>query len=190
MADKSFVLLEVVTPKGVVLSEQVDEVVAPSVNGEFGVLPGHLPMLAALSTGLLHYREGDKTTDVAVSGGFVEVVHDKALLLTNRFMTKAEIDTDDRVLEVRERLKEVDAKLESWDGDLSDPARLALIDEEQWLAVKLELYGDPAVPKVLEASRSVDFSDLLADVNDSDSLTTEQDAADEADAGVDEGDDE
>ena len=57
MADK--IELEIVTPKGRALAESVDEVTAPSVQGEFGVLPGHLPMVAALrqSGGNIRYSE-------------------------------------------------------------------------------------------------------------------------------------
>jgi len=49
MADQ--ILLEIVTPRGRALSVSVDEVTAPSVHGEFGVLPGHLPLLAACAPG-------------------------------------------------------------------------------------------------------------------------------------------
>ena len=38
--------LEIVTPKGRALTATVEEVTAPSVDGEFGVMPGHLPLLA------------------------------------------------------------------------------------------------------------------------------------------------
>jgi F-type H+-transporting ATPase subunit epsilon len=151
--------LEIVTPKGVVLSEDVEEVVAPSVSGEFGVLPGHLPMLAALSVGLVHFRKpaGAHMVDVAVGAGFVEVGAEKALLLTDRFVDKDGV----QVLAVRERLKEVDEKLEAWTGELDDPARLELIEEEQWLAAQLELYGDPPVARVLEYKRANDYSKLM-----------------------------
>ncbi len=151
--------LEIVTPKGVVLSEDVDEVVAPGLDGEFGVLPGRLPMLAGLHIGLVHYRKvGDsELTDVAVGHGFVEVTADKTLLLTDRFITKGAID----VLAVREKLKEVDGKLEAWSDSLDAPERIELIEEEQWLAAQLEVYGDPAVPRVLEHRRANDYSQLV-----------------------------
>ncbi len=151
--------LEIVTPKGVVLSEDVDEVVAPSVAGEFGVLPGHLPMLAALHIGLVRYRKpgGAHMTDVAVGSGFVEVKGERTLLLTDRFMKKDDVE----VLEVRKRLSEVDRKIEAWAGELDDPARLELIEEEQWLAAQLELYGDPPVQRVLEHRRANDYAQLL-----------------------------
>ncbi|MEZ4440674.1 MAG: ATP synthase F1 subunit epsilon [Polyangiaceae bacterium] len=154
--------LEIVTPSGVVLAESVDEVVAPSVQGEFGVLAGHLPMLAALHTGLLHYKKGGESVDVAVGTGFAEVINDKAIILTDRFITKEKVE----VLEVRERLKEVDAALEQWDGDLEAPERLELIEEEQWLATQLELYGDPPVPKVLALGRTTDYSNIMPPLAD------------------------
>lgn len=162
MASDSKLQLEIVTPRGVVLTERVEEVVAPSVKGEFGVLAGHLPMLAALHTGLLHYRKGNTVTDVAVGSGFAEVLHDKALILTDRYIVADDVD----VLSVRERLKEVDDQLDKWDGELDDPERLELIEEEQWLAAQLELYGDPPVPKFLEQARATDFSNIMPDLDD------------------------
>lgn len=143
------ILLEIVTPTGVALREQVTDVTAPSVAGEFGVLPGHLPLLAALRTGLVTYHQNGKEHRLAVHHGFVEVVHDTALLLTERFATKDDID----VVQVRRRLKEVDAELDHWQGDLTDPRRRDLIEEEQWLATALELIGDPPPPMVREDTR-------------------------------------
>ena len=171
--------LEIVTPRGIVLDTDVDEVVAPSVNGEFGVLPGHLPLLAALGTGLVHYTKSGKTTDVAVGRGFVEVLKDRALVLTDRYATKDDVD----VLKVRERLKEVDSELERWEGDLSDPARLELIEEEQWLAAQLELIGDPPPPRVLDVSRAFDYAAVIPDAEaiDGEAPAIADDESDDAD---------
>jgi len=147
MADT--ILLEIVTPTGVALRKQVTDVTAPSVAGEFGVMPGHLPLLAALRTGLVTYHEDGREHRLAVAHGFVEVVNDKALLLTERFMNKDDVD----VVKVRLRLKEVDNQLDHWQGDLTDPKRRQLIEEEQWLATQLELIGDPPLPLVREDTR-------------------------------------
>jgi F-type H+-transporting ATPase subunit epsilon len=143
------ILLEIVTPTGVALREQVTDVTAPSVAGEFGVLPGHLPLLAALRTGLVTYHHNGQEHRLAVHHGVVEVAHDTALLLTERFARKDDID----VVKVRLRLKEVDAELDHWQGDLTDPRRRELIEEEQWLATALELIGDPPPPMVREDTR-------------------------------------
>ncbi|MEM9693003.1 MAG: ATP synthase F1 subunit epsilon [Myxococcota bacterium] len=152
--------LEVVTPQGIVLDEAVDEVVAPSVNGEFGVLPGHLPLLAALQVGMLRFTKDGKSTDVAVGRGFAEVIDDKAIILTDRFCIKDDIE----VLKVRERLETVDAKLDAWDKELNDPERHELIEEEQWLATQLELYGDPPPPRLLEMPAR-NFAGIMPDAN-------------------------
>jgi F-type H+-transporting ATPase subunit epsilon len=141
--------LEIVTPSGVKLRERVSDVTAPSVGGEFGVLPGHLPMLAALRTGIVTYHQGGEERKVAVHHGFVEIANDLALLLTERFIEKGEVD----VVKVRMRLKEVDEELDHWQGELTDPRRRELIEEEQWLAAQLELIGDPPPPTVREDTR-------------------------------------
>jgi F-type H+-transporting ATPase subunit epsilon len=141
--------LEIVTPTGVALREQVTEVTAPSVDGEFGVLPGHLPILAALRTGIVSYHVNGAEEHVAVHHGFAEVANDKALFLTERFVKKGDVD----VVKVRLRLKEVDDELDHWQGDLTDPRRRELIEEEQWLAAQLELIGDAPPPTVREDTR-------------------------------------
>ena len=84
--------LEIVTPDGLTLAADVNEVTAPSVDGEFGVLPGHVPLLAALPTGIVTYQLGGEKHAVAVGRGFAEVSADKALLLTDRFIKKEDID--------------------------------------------------------------------------------------------------
>jgi len=84
--------LEVATPLGLALNTQVDNVQAPSVNGEFGVLPGHLPLLAALKPGVLRYRIGGHAYVAAVSAGFVEAGSDKVLMLTDAFLAPKDID--------------------------------------------------------------------------------------------------
>jgi F-type H+-transporting ATPase subunit epsilon len=149
MAASETIQLEIVTPTGVALRERVTEVTAPSVAGEFGVLPGHLPLLAALRTGLVTYKKDGGEGRVAVHQGFVEVAHDVALLITERFARKEDVD----VVRVRLRLKEVDAELDHWQGDLTDPKRRELIEEEQWLAAQLELIGDAPPPTVREDTR-------------------------------------
>jgi F-type H+-transporting ATPase subunit epsilon len=136
--------LEIVTPEGVKLHVEVDELTAPSVNGEFGVLPGHRPMLAALTTGIVTFVKGSESESVAVGAGFVEVADDRVLLLTDRFIKKADIDP---VL-VRKELKEVDEALEKFTGDPMSPEHGALVARELWAAAQLDLYGDPPPPRL------------------------------------------
>ena len=73
--------LDIVTPDHLVLSTEVDYVGAPGLEGEFGVLPGHIPFISALSIGGLHYNIGGKTRWVFISGGFAEISDDKVTIL-------------------------------------------------------------------------------------------------------------
>lgn len=142
MADT--IALEIVTPEGVKLSERVSELTAPSVDGEFGVLPGHRPLLATLATGIVSYTLDGKKYGVAVGSGFAEIIDDKAILLTDRFTTK---DAIDPVL-VRKELKEVDQELERVQGEEPGPGYADLVARETWLATQLDLYGDPPPPRL------------------------------------------
>ena len=97
--------LEVVTPDKMVLSEDVDIVVATAVEGEFGVLAGHIPFLTILQTGELRYRRNNSLHYVAVSGGFAEVSDDKVTILAESAEHGREIDLD-RAQNARERAQQ------------------------------------------------------------------------------------
>ncbi|HSQ66556.1 MAG TPA: ATP synthase F1 subunit epsilon [Polyangiaceae bacterium] len=149
MVAQSKVGLEIVTPKGRALGIEADEVNAPSVDGEFGILPGHLPMLASLRAGIVSYRDGSEWKRCAVGAGFVEVASDRVLLLTDEFTERPAIDP----VIVRKELADVQADIQKTETLASDPrateavARLrGLIERENWLAAQLELYGDPPPP--------------------------------------------
>ena len=81
MAD---ILLQVITPMKLVVDERVDEVVAPGVVGEFGVLPGHVPFITVLAEGELRYKKGSHEKKLIVEGGIAEVRDDKVTVLTDR----------------------------------------------------------------------------------------------------------
>ncbi len=142
MAEATQLSLEIVTPDGVKLSERVNELTAPSVEGEFGVLPGHIPLLAALKTGIVSYKQGGDVHRVAVGAGFVEVLNDRALLLTDRFIKKDDIDP----VRARLDLKEADEALDKFEGQHGGPEHGELVSKELWAATQLELYGDPPPP--------------------------------------------
>ncbi len=91
MAQERF-RLEVVTPDRSLVSEEVDEITAPGVAGEFGVLPGHTPFLTALGVGALMYRVGGEEHFLAVRHGFAEITHDKVTVLAQEADLPSEID--------------------------------------------------------------------------------------------------
>jgi F-type H+-transporting ATPase subunit epsilon len=93
MAEKEL-LLEVVTPDRLVLSTEADVVVCPGVEGQFGVLVGHIPFLSALEIGEMYYRKGGQTEFLAVSGGFAEVTGAKVTIVAEAAEKGREIDVE------------------------------------------------------------------------------------------------
>ena len=164
MAEAQF-NLQIVTPEGVQLNETIDELTAPSVEGQFGVLPGHRPMLAALATGIISYTKGNTITQVAVGSGYVEIHEDKAVVLTDRFSTKAAVDP----VRVRLDLKQADEALDHFEGDLGGTEHAELVSRELWAAALLELYGDPPPPTLRgfsEVATSENFVQTAAASNE------------------------
>jgi F-type H+-transporting ATPase subunit epsilon len=80
MALPTKLTLHIVSPDNSI-SQEVDEVSLPGVEGDFGVLPGHTPFFTALRTGSMWYRQGAEKHSLLVSIGFVEVLPDKVSIL-------------------------------------------------------------------------------------------------------------
>jgi F-type H+-transporting ATPase subunit epsilon len=100
MAEK--INLEVVTPKGPIVSEEVDIVTAPGFAGEFGVLANHAPFLSTIKIGTLRYKKDGTEEELMVSGGFCEVSNNKITFLVESAERGHEIDAD-RALQAKER---------------------------------------------------------------------------------------
>jgi F-type H+-transporting ATPase subunit epsilon len=111
--------LEVATPSRSVISEQVDEVVVPGIEGYFGVLPGHAPLLSTLGIGELTYRIGREERHAAVAGGFCEVRNDKVIVLADTAELPHDIDRA-RAERARERAEQ---RLSGRSGEEVDYAR-------------------------------------------------------------------
>ncbi len=94
--------LEVVTPDKTVVSAEVEMVVCPGVEGEFGVLPQHVSLLSALKIGDLRYRVNGKDENVFISGGFADVNNNVLSVLAESAELAGDIDTA-RAQAARER---------------------------------------------------------------------------------------
>lgn len=125
--------LEIVTPEGLTVRSETDQVEAPSVFGEFGVLPGHLPLLAAVRAGVVRYRTAGKILVVAVQGGFAEAGPDRVTVLTQRARIADDID----VAAVRAERADVQRDLEAFKGDDSH-ALDELERNRDWLGALLD----------------------------------------------------
>ena len=86
--------LEIVTPNGLILSEEVDEVVCSGSEGEFGVLPGHVPFFTTLKIGMLTYKKGNEARFVFVNWGYAEVGPDRVMVLADSAEKSEDIDVE------------------------------------------------------------------------------------------------
>jgi F-type H+-transporting ATPase subunit epsilon len=97
--------LQVLTPQGLVIDEEVDEVVCSGSEGEFGVLPGHVPFFTTLKIGVLIYKKGNASQFVFVNWGYAEVSPDKVMILADSAEKSDDIDID-RAKEAMKRAEE------------------------------------------------------------------------------------
>ncbi len=100
---------EVVTPKGPVLDKMVEEVIAPGIMGEFGVLIGHTPMLTFIKPGILSYLEDGKFIKYAVSSGFCEVLKDSVSVLVDEAVSANEINIEESRAEMAQGEKDLES---------------------------------------------------------------------------------
>ena len=140
--------LHIVTPDRPVVKEQVEEVEIPGVDGYFGVLPGHTPLLAALAVGELWYRKGQDKTFLAIAYGFAEVLPERVTILAQLAERAEEIDLE-RAERARSRASQrLESKL---DVDYMR-ARIALAKSLTRLQVSSRI-GSGAGPRLKRINR-------------------------------------
>lgn len=127
--------LEVATPLGLALQTECGSVSAPSVRGEFGVFPGHLPLLAALRSGVITYKVGNEELMAAVGPGFVEAGPERVLLLTDAFSLPEDVDEDD----VKEQLADAEKRLDELETEYAGTEYEEIVRDIQWAEARLEL---------------------------------------------------
>ncbi|MEN9939036.1 MAG: hypothetical protein RLZZ387_5615 [Chloroflexota bacterium] len=104
--------LEIVTAERVVLSDEVDQINAPTRDGRIGILPRHMPLLTLLDVGELDIIKNGEVTPFAVSGGFLEVLPNRVTILADTALRADEID-EARAEEARRRAEEIIAQRRS-----------------------------------------------------------------------------
>jgi len=97
--------VSVVTPDGPVLEDTYDMVSCVAENGELGILPGHIPLVAPLTISAIRLKREDSTEQIAVNGGFLEVRPDKVTILAQSAEKPADIDVE-RAKEAKERAEQ------------------------------------------------------------------------------------
>ncbi len=109
--------LSVVAPDRSVVEESVQSVVAPGVEGYFGVLAGHAPLIAALKPGILEYLDASNQRHfVYTGGGFAEVTGERVTILADEAARAADIDVADaerRLESARRSLRGEDSAIDT-----------------------------------------------------------------------------
>jgi len=103
----STIKFEIVTPERVVLKEEIQQITVPTKAGEITVLPYHIPLVASLQPGVIHIKKKNGEAEViSISGGFLEVLKDKIVILADTAERAEEIDLA-RAEEARLRAEEL-----------------------------------------------------------------------------------
>jgi F-type H+-transporting ATPase subunit epsilon len=129
--------LEVATPLGTALAIRTDSVQMPSVEGEVGILPGHVPLLAALKPGILTYKQEGQLLRAAIGGGYAEATPDHVRVITEYFVKPDEVDlqrAQEDLQSAQKRLKE--SKVSIIDVEYQEAQR-----DYEWACARLALAG-------------------------------------------------
>lgn len=106
--------LEVVTPQRVVFEDDVEALIIPGIDGYIGIWSDHAPMVVRLDLGVIRYRKGQSLERIAITGGFLEIAKNKAVVLADSAELASEID----ILRAREALERAKKRLDEKEGHL------------------------------------------------------------------------
>jgi F-type H+-transporting ATPase subunit epsilon len=127
MADK--VLFELVSPEKILVSQQVDMVVVPGTEGNFGVLPGHAPLISSVRPGVIDvYNGGGIAERIFIAGGFAEVTPVRCTVLADDALGLNDLDRAKAEAELAEAERQL--------PEARDAAARAQDDEEAGVALK------------------------------------------------------
>jgi F-type H+-transporting ATPase subunit epsilon len=136
--------LSVTTPRGALVDTDVEEVTAPGELGEFGVLPGHVPLMSALKPGVLWYKGKDRSGTLAIGQGFLQVAplpqaddraggRDRVLVLVDQAVTAKDVDR----ASAEKDLAAAERELAAWTGEI-DGRHQNLVERRGWAQARLD----------------------------------------------------
>ncbi len=106
--------LKIITHEKVVFDEEVDSIQTRGVDGEFGILKGHIPMMAALDIGVTTVTQGSETKAFTTMGGVFQFKDDEAIILTDTAECGDEID----VTRAKQALERAQARLSEHQAEI------------------------------------------------------------------------
>ena len=145
MSNKT-IKFEIVTPERVVLSQEILQITVPTTSGEITVLPDHIPLVSVIRPGVVELKLADNSSEIiSISGGFLEVMQDKVVILADTAERAAELD-EDRIKAAQERAEK-----------LKEEARN--VDDVQFAAVAAKLEKELARLRAVSRWRRLKGSD-------------------------------
>lgn len=111
--------LNLVTPETLFLSEEVEMVVVPGVDGTFGAMRDHAPMISMIKPGVLEIHNGKDIRNIFIAGGYAEVAGDNCIVLAEEIVEISDLDKS----ALTEELKQTEYDIEHAEGD-KEKARL------------------------------------------------------------------
>lgn len=132
--------LKVITPNTIVLDDKVEQIIARTVDGEIGILPGHISLVTPLSIAPFHYWKDGERKVAAVLGGMLEVSEEGVTIISDHAALAEEIDlvVAEKEKELTEaRLAQKKDKIEVQEAEL-ELTRLLVMLEAAQLAKKLK----------------------------------------------------
>ncbi|HCC23803.1 TPA: F0F1 ATP synthase subunit epsilon [Candidatus Falkowbacteria bacterium] len=124
---------KIATPEKVVFKEEVDQITLPTIAGEITILPNHIPLVGVLKPGEIRIINGKEEKHLAVSGGFIEVLADKVVLLADTAERAEELDVE-RAEAARKRAEEA---LTQKRVDAKEFARLTAMIEKETVRIRV-----------------------------------------------------
>ena len=125
------VAFELATPDRLWLSVEADMVVVPGREGDFGVLPGHAPLISNIRSGVIDVHQGDQISNrIFVADGFADVVNSRCTVLAGEAMHLSDIDR----AAAEKRLKEAEQTLSQAGDDAKARAETAVAVAEALVA--------------------------------------------------------
>ena len=115
--------LEVVTAEEELFAGDVDILIAPGREGQLAILPHHAPLLTQLAPGLLEFRTGGEEEDLVVSGGFLEILGNRVVVLADAAERAEDIDID----RAEAAMKRAQERVASHDSDVDLERALAQV---------------------------------------------------------------
>ena len=128
-------MCDIVTPVAKLVSDEVELVVVPGVEGEMGFLKGHAPLVSVLADGEARVKAvgASETVHYALQGGYGEVTDDKVIILADRALPAADIDVE----QVREQLAGIEEQLSGLSEE--EARKTTLAADKAWCDVQLRV---------------------------------------------------